>query len=91
MSIHGPRDAAATAQGLFSAVAVSLSAILGVGLGGVLAEQIGTRGLYWVTVVLGVVGLVAIAASVLPARGTVPPEPDSASALAQALVPPTLE
>jgi PPP family 3-phenylpropionic acid transporter len=96
VSIHGPRDAAATAQGLFSAAAVSLSAILGVGLGGVLAEQIGTRGLYWVTVVLGVVGLVAIAASVLPARGPGPSEPESASALAQALiptsaVPPTLE
>ena len=96
VSIHGPRDAAATAQGLFSAAAVSLSAILGVGLGGVLAEQIGTRGLYWVTVVLGVVGLVAIAASVLPARGPGPSESESASALAQALtpnsaVPPTLE
>ena len=96
VSIHGPKDAAATAQGLFSAAATSLSAILGVGLGGVIAEQIGTRGLYWVTVVLGVVGLVAIAASVLPARGTVPFEPDSMPGLAQALtpnpaVPPALE
>lgn len=96
VSIHGPKDAAATAQGLFSAAATSLSAILGVGLGGVLAEQIGTRGLYWVTVVLGVIGLGAIAASVLPSRDAVPFDPESVPPGAQALtpspaVPPTLE
>jgi MFS transporter, PPP family, 3-phenylpropionic acid transporter len=87
VSIHGPKDAAATAQGLFSAAAVSLSAILGVGLGGVLAEGIGTRGLYWVTVVLGVIGLAAIAVSVLPPRGAVPFDPDSVPAGTVALTP----
>jgi MFS transporter, PPP family, 3-phenylpropionic acid transporter len=70
VSIRAPKGTAATAQGVLSAVSFSLAAILGTGLGGVLAGQIGTRGLYVASVGLGILGLVVITAAVLPARGS---------------------
>jgi MFS transporter, PPP family, 3-phenylpropionic acid transporter len=78
VSIHAPKDSAATAQGLFGGAATSLAAILGTGLGGLLAGLIGTRGLYAIAVGLGVLGLVVIAAAVriVPAD-----EPDAEMAI----------
>jgi MFS transporter, PPP family, 3-phenylpropionic acid transporter len=68
ISAHAPTETAATAQGIFGGVSMSLSSIVGVGLGGPLAGLIGIRGLYVVTVAVAVVGVVAIAAAVMPAR-----------------------
>ncbi len=66
MSHQAPRGTAATAQGIFNAVAGSMAAIVGVGLGGQLAGLLTIRGLYAVSVCLGIGGAVLIAAAVLP-------------------------
>jgi len=66
MSHQAPRGTAATAQGIFSAVAGSMAAIVGVGIGGQLAALLTIRGLYAVSVCLGIGGAVLIAAAVLP-------------------------
>ncbi|MGD0248340.1 MAG: MFS transporter [Candidatus Limnocylindrales bacterium] len=67
VSTRAPKGTAATAQGLLSATTVSLAAIIGSGVGGQLAGLLTIRGLYVISVALGVLGLVMIAAAVLPA------------------------
>jgi PPP family 3-phenylpropionic acid transporter len=66
VSLQAPRGTAATAQGLFSAVTGSLAAILGSGVGGLIAGQITIRGLYAVTACVGAAAVVLIALAVLP-------------------------
>ncbi len=66
VSRQAPRGTAATAQGLLSAVTV-LASIIGSGVGGQVAGIITIRGLYAVSVGLGLLGIVMISAAVLPA------------------------
>jgi MFS transporter, SET family, sugar efflux transporter len=66
VSRQAPKGTAATAQGLLSAVTV-LASIIGSGLGGQVAGLITIRGLYVVSVGLGLLGIVMISAAVLPA------------------------
>ena len=75
-----PKGTAATAQGLFSGTTVSLAAIIGSGVGGQLAGLVTIRGLFAISVMLGLVGIVMIAAAVLtsPAGG----EPEDADTVA---------
>ena len=67
MSHQAPKGTAATAQGIFNAVAGSLAGIFGAGVGGQLAGLLTIRGLYAVSVGMGVLSVVFIAAAVLPA------------------------
>jgi MFS transporter, PPP family, 3-phenylpropionic acid transporter len=67
VSLQAPKGTAATAQGIFSGVTVSLASILGSGIGGPLAGLLGIRGLYVVSSCLGAVAVVLIALAVLPA------------------------
>lgn len=66
VSHHAPRGTSATAQGLLSGAAVNMAAIIGSGLGGQLAGLISIRGLYAVSVVLGILGIAIMALAVLP-------------------------
>jgi MFS family permease len=65
VSRQAPKGAAATAQGLLSAVTV-LASIIGSGAGGQIAGIITIRGLYVVSVGLGLLGIAMISAAVLP-------------------------
>jgi PPP family 3-phenylpropionic acid transporter len=67
VSQQAPRGTAATAQGIFNAVAFSLAGIVGSGVGGQLADLLTIRGMYAVSVTLSVVSAILIAVSVLPA------------------------
>lgn len=69
VSRQAPKGTAATAQGLLSGAAFSLASIIGAGVGGQLASLLGIRGLYAVSVVVGFVGVVAIAVAVMPFIG----------------------
>jgi PPP family 3-phenylpropionic acid transporter len=66
ISHQAPKGTAATAQGIFNAVAGALAAIVGSGLGGQLAGLVSIRGLYFVSTGMGVLSAVLIAAAVLP-------------------------
>jgi PPP family 3-phenylpropionic acid transporter len=66
MSHQAPKGTAATAQGIFNAVAGSMAVIAGAGLGGQLAGLITIRGLYAVSVCMSLISAVLIAAAVLP-------------------------
>ena len=66
ISHQAPRGTAATAQGLFNAVAGSLASIVGSGVGGQLAGLLSIRGLYAVSACLGLLSAALIAAAVLP-------------------------
>jgi PPP family 3-phenylpropionic acid transporter len=72
VSLRAPKGTAATAQGLLSGTTVSLSAIIGSGVGGQLAGLLTIRGLYVIAVVLGALGFVMLAAAVLPGAGQDP-------------------
>jgi PPP family 3-phenylpropionic acid transporter len=77
VSIQAPKGTAATAQGLFSAMTGSLAAIVGSGVGGLIAGMITIRGLYAVTACVGAAAVVMIAMAVLPearSRAAQPPE-----------------
>jgi MFS transporter, PPP family, 3-phenylpropionic acid transporter len=67
VSHHAPRGTSATAQGLLSGAAVNMAAIVGSGLGGQLAGLISIRGLYAVSVAVGVCGVAIMAYAVLRA------------------------
>ena len=67
VSRHAPRGTAATAQGLLSGATVNMAAIIGSGVGGQIAGLLGIRGLYVISVVLGMLGIAMIAGAVLPA------------------------
>ena len=67
VSRHAPRGTAATAQGLLSGATVNMASIIGSGVGGQIAGLLGIRGLYVISVALGLLGIVMIAAAVLPA------------------------
>ncbi len=69
VSSQAPKGTAATAQGILSGVAFSLSVIVGSGVGGQLAGWLTIRGLYAVSAGLGLVAIVLIALAVLPASG----------------------
>ena len=71
VSRQAPRGTAATAQGIFTGVASSLSSILGSGLGGQVAGVLGIRGLFAVSAGIGLVAVVLIALAVLPVEGRV--------------------
>ena len=71
VSRQAPRGTAATAQGIFTAVASSLSSILGSGLGGQVAGILGIRGLFAVSACIGLAAVVLIALAVLPVEGRV--------------------
>jgi PPP family 3-phenylpropionic acid transporter len=76
---HAPAGTGATAQGLFGGAMVNLAAIIGSGLGGQVAGLITIRGLYAVSVGLGLLGIGMIALAVLPAtRGGDAPGPAAA-------------
>jgi MFS transporter, PPP family, 3-phenylpropionic acid transporter len=79
VSTRAPKGTAATAQGLLSATTISLASIVGSGVGGQLAGLLTVRGLYVISVALGVLGFVMIAAAVLPADrpGSVPQAVDA--------------
>jgi PPP family 3-phenylpropionic acid transporter len=64
-----PAEAQATAQGVFSAMAFSLGAVVGSALGGVAAPLIGLPGLFW----LSAVGTLAAAAALARAVSIVRP------------------
>jgi PPP family 3-phenylpropionic acid transporter len=66
MSHQAPRGTAATAQGIFNAVAGSMAVIAGAGIGGQLAGLLTIRGLYVVSACLGASAVIVIAAAVLP-------------------------
>jgi PPP family 3-phenylpropionic acid transporter len=86
VSRQAPRGTAATAQGLLSAVAV-LASIIGSGVGGQVAGILTIRGLYVISVGLGLLGVVMIAAAVLPGaiRGRRPETEIPPEALAAAI------
>lgn len=67
VSRHAPRGTAATAQGILSGVTLSLSVIIGSGLGGLLAGWLTIRGLFAISACLGVAAIFLIALAVLPA------------------------
>jgi PPP family 3-phenylpropionic acid transporter len=69
VSRQAPKGTAATAQGLLNGSAFSLAGILGSGVGGQVAALLSIRGLYVVSVVVGFVGVAAIAVAVLPYVG----------------------
>ena len=87
VSRQAPRGTAATAQGILTAVASSLAAILGAGLGGMAASVVSIRGLYAGSTCLGVAAVALIALAVLPAarRATERAEPLPAGMDAAAL------
>ena len=66
VSHQAPKGTAATAQGIFNAVAGSLASIVGSGVGGQLAGLLTIRGLYAISACLGLLAVVLIAAAVLP-------------------------
>jgi PPP family 3-phenylpropionic acid transporter len=66
ISHQAPKGTAATAQGIFNAVAGSLASIAGSGLGGQLAGLLSIRGLYFISTGIGITAVVMIAAVVLP-------------------------
>jgi MFS transporter, PPP family, 3-phenylpropionic acid transporter len=70
VSRHAPRGTSATAQGLLSGATVNLAAIVGSGVGGQVAGLITIRGLYAVSVGLGILGIGLIALAVLPASAS---------------------
>ena len=69
VSLQAPKGTAATAQGIFTGVASSLSSILGSGLGGQLAGILTIRGLFAVSACTSAAAVVLIALAVLPAAG----------------------
>ncbi len=66
VSTHAPKGAAATAQGVLSAISWGLASIIGSGLGGAIAGQIGLRAMFGSCAALGAVATVVIAVAVLP-------------------------
>lgn len=66
VSRHAPRGTAATAQGILNGVTLSLSIIIGSGLGGPLAGWLSIRGLFALSAGLGVAAIVLVALAVLP-------------------------
>lgn len=66
VSRQAPRGTAATAQGLFSGAAMNSASILASGLGGQLAGILTIRGLYVISVGLGILAVVLFAIAVLP-------------------------
>ena len=84
VSRQAPRGTAATAQGLLSGATVNMAAIIGVGVGGQLAGLLTIRGLYAISVALGLLGIVMIAIAVLPVAARRGPDvavpPDEAGA-----------
>jgi PPP family 3-phenylpropionic acid transporter len=84
VSRQAPRGTAATAQGLLSGATVNMAAIIGVGVGGQLAGLLTIRGLYAISVALGLLGIVMIAVAVLPVAARRGPDvavpPDEAGA-----------
>jgi PPP family 3-phenylpropionic acid transporter len=77
MSHQAPRGTAATAQGIFNAVAGSMAVIVGAGIGGQLAGVLSIRGLYAISTCLGAAAVVLIAAAVLPVARAARAERDS--------------
>jgi PPP family 3-phenylpropionic acid transporter len=75
VSHQAPRGTAATAQGILTAVASSAATILGSGLGGQVAAWLTIRGLYVVSLCLGVAAVAVITLAVLPATGKGPMDP----------------
>jgi PPP family 3-phenylpropionic acid transporter len=69
VSRQAPQGTAATAQGIFTGVASSLSSILGSGLGGQVAGWLTIRGLFAVSAGISVAAVVLIALAVLPVSG----------------------
>jgi MFS transporter, PPP family, 3-phenylpropionic acid transporter len=61
VSRHAPRGAAATAQGMLSAVTFGLSMILGPGIGGMLARQLGLEGMFLVAALGSLAAMVSLA------------------------------
>ena len=66
VSRHAPRGTAATAQGILSGVTLSLSVIIGSGLGGPLAGWLSIRGLFVISAGLSVAAIALVALAVLP-------------------------
>ena len=81
VSRQAPQGTAATAQGIFTGVASSLSSILGSGLGGQVAGFLTIRGLFAVSACVSLAAVVLIALAVLPVagRGAEPASPGSSS------------
>jgi PPP family 3-phenylpropionic acid transporter len=75
VSRQAPQGTAATAQGIFTGVASSLSSILGSGLGGQVAGFLTIRGLFAVSAGISLAAVLLIALAVLPVagRGVAPP------------------
>ena len=67
VSREAPKGTAATAQGILNGVTLSLSVIIGSGLGGPLAGWLTIRGLFAISACLGVAAILLIALAVLPA------------------------
>jgi MFS transporter, PPP family, 3-phenylpropionic acid transporter len=84
VSREAPKGTAATAQGLLNGTAFSLAGILGMGVGGQIAALLSIRGLYFVSVLVGAIGLVVISGAV---RGRSPDEaPQSRADVESAVV-----
>ena len=60
VSRHAPQGAAATAQGVLSGTTFGLAAILGPGLGGLLAPSLGLPGMFGVAALAGIAGVGAL-------------------------------
>ena len=69
VSRQAPEGTAGTAQGIFAGVALSLSTVLGSGLGGQLAGLVTIRGLFALSAGTGIAAVVMIAIAVLPVAG----------------------
>ena len=69
VSRHAPEGTAGTAQGIFTGVALSLSTVLGSGLGGQLAALLTIRGLFALSACMSAAAVVLIALAVLPVAG----------------------
>jgi MFS family permease len=70
VSRHAPPAIAATVQGVFQGVGIGLAQLLGAGVGGAIAGQVGLSGMYLVAAALGGVAVVVVAAAVSAPRAT---------------------
>jgi len=84
VSRHAPRGTAATAQGILSGVTLSLSVIIGSGLGGPLAGWLSIRGLFVISAGLSVAAIVLVALAVLPGADRAAEAAEAAEAVSPA-------
>jgi MFS family permease len=66
VSEHVPPELAATAQGIFQGISISLSGVLAAASAGLVAGTIGIQGMFLAATVVGAAGVVVIAIATRP-------------------------